>query len=90
MFFGYWNQSHVTALNTTFALGQPSYCMGSAVRRKFSWGFHGLQKVLRWLLDADDNLDSHQNIIITFWPNYNVAWTSHANLFRVICIKSTN
>jgi len=28
-----------------------------------------LQKVVRWFLNADDNLDSHQNLIITFWPN---------------------
>jgi len=31
-----------------------------------------LQKVVRWFLDADDNSDSHQNLIITFWPIYNV------------------
>jgi len=29
-------------------------------------------KVVRWFLDADDNPDSHQNLIITFWPIYNV------------------
>jgi len=23
---------------------------------------------MRWFLDADDNPDSHQNLIITFWP----------------------
>jgi len=32
----------------------------------------GLQKVVRWFLDADDNPDSHQNLIIAFWPIYNV------------------
>jgi len=26
----------------------------------------GLQKVVRWFLDADDNPDSHHNPIITF------------------------
>ena len=25
--------------------------------------------MVRWFLNADDNLDSHQNLIITFWPN---------------------
>jgi len=34
----------------------------------------GLQNVVRWFLDADDNLDSHQSVIITFWPIYNVPW----------------
>jgi len=29
-------------------------------------------QVVRWFLDADDNPDSHQNLIITFWPIYNV------------------
>jgi len=42
------------------------------------------------VLDADDNPDSYQNLIITFWPVYNVPWNLHANLFRGICIKSTN
>jgi len=32
----------------------------------------GLQKVVIWFLDADDDPDSHQNLIITFWPIYNV------------------
>jgi len=50
----------------------------------------GLQKVVRWLLDSDNNPDSHQNLIITFWPIYNVPRYLHANLFRGICIKSTN
>ena len=50
----------------------------------------GLQKVVRWFLDANDNPNSHQNIIITFWHIYNVPWNLHANLFRGICIKSTN
>jgi len=31
-----------------------------------------LQKVVRWFLDPGDNPDSHQNVIITFWPIYNV------------------
>ena len=50
----------------------------------------GLQKVVRWFLDAIDNPNSHQNIIITLWPIYNVLLNLHANLFRGICIKSTN
>ena len=50
----------------------------------------GLQKVVRWFLDADDNPDSHQNLIIAFWPIYNVPWNFHANSFRGIWIKSTN
>ena len=50
----------------------------------------GLQKVVRWFLDANDNPNSHQNIIITFWPIYYVLWNLHANLFRGICINSTN
>jgi len=32
-----------------------------------------LQKVVRWFLDADDDPDSNQNLIIAFWPIYNVA-----------------
>ena len=32
----------------------------------------GLQKVVRWFLDADDNPDYHQNLIITFCPIYDV------------------
>ena len=28
----------------------------------------GLQKVVNWFLDANDNPNSHQNIIITFGP----------------------
>jgi len=27
---------------------------------------------MRRFLDADDDPDSHQNLIITFWPIYNV------------------
>jgi len=50
----------------------------------------GLQKGVSWFLDADDDPDSHQNLIITFWPIYNVLWNLHANLFRGICIKPTN
>jgi len=53
-------------------------------------GRKGQQKVVRWFLDADDNPDSHQNLLFTFWPIYNVLWTLHANSFRGICIKSTN
>jgi len=34
-------------------------------------GRKGLQKVVRWFLVADDNPDSHQNVIFTFWPIYN-------------------
>jgi len=41
-------------------------------------------------MDADDNPDSHQNLVITFWPTYHVPWNVHANSFRGICIKSTN
>jgi len=50
----------------------------------------GLQKAVRWFLDADVNPDSHQNLVITFSSIYNVPWNLHANLFRGICIKSTN
>jgi len=32
-----------------------------------------LHKVVRWFLDADDNPDSHRNIVITFWPIYNFS-----------------
>jgi len=49
----------------------------------------GLQKMVRWFLDANDSPNSHQNIIITFWPIYNVLWNLHANLFHGICMKST-
>jgi len=49
-----------------------------------------MEKVVRWFLDADHNPDSHQNIIVTFWPIYNVPWKLHANSFCGICIKSTN
>jgi len=38
-----------------------------------------LQKMVRWSLDADDNPDSHQNLIITFPPIYNVPWHVDAN-----------
>jgi len=41
-------------------------------------------------LYVDDNPDSHQNLIITFWPIYNGPWNLHANSLRDICIKSTN
>jgi len=41
-------------------------------------------------MDADDNPHSHQHLTVTFWPIYNVPWNLHANLFRGICIKSTN
>jgi len=47
-----------------------------------------MQKVVRWFLDADDKLDSHQ--IITFCPICNVPWNLHTNSFRGICLKSTN
>jgi len=50
----------------------------------------GLQKVVRWFLDGDDIPNSHQNLIITFWPVYNVPWNLHANLFYGICNKSKN
>jgi len=35
-------------------------------------------------------ITSHQNLLITFWPVYNVPWNIHANLFRGACFKSTN
>ena len=41
-------------------------------------------------MDADDNPDSHQNLIIAFWSIRNFPWNLHANSFRGICIKSTN
>jgi len=28
---------------------------------------------VRWFLDADDNPDSHEILIISFWPIYNVS-----------------
>jgi len=34
-------------------------------------------------LDADDNPDSHQTLIITFWPYYSVTWNLHANWFAL-------
>jgi len=46
--------------------------------------------VVRWFLDADDDLDSHQNQIITIWLIYNVPWNLHENSVRGICNKSTN
>jgi len=60
---------------------------GAKVCKKWT---KGLQKVVRWFLDADDYVDSHRNLIITFWPIYNVPSNLHANLFRGIRIKSTN
>jgi len=42
----------------------------------------GLQKVVGWFLDANDGPNSHQNIIITFWPIYNVPW----NLMQVYSV----
>jgi len=50
----------------------------------------GLQKLVISFLNADDNLDSHQNLIITFWSICNVPRNLHANSFRDFCIKSTN
>jgi len=32
----------------------------------------GLQKLVTWFLDADDDPDSHQNLIIACWPIYNI------------------
>jgi len=32
----------------------------------------GLQKEVRWFLEADDNPYSHENLIITFCPINNV------------------
>jgi len=29
--------------------------------------------MMRWFLDADDNPDSHENLIISFWPIYNAS-----------------
>ena len=48
------------------------------------------KNVVRWFLDADHNPGSRRNLIITFWPIYNVPWSLHANSFRDICIKLTN
>ena len=47
-------------------------------------------KVLKCFLDANDNPDSHQNLLNSFWPIYNVPWNLHTNSFPGICIKSTN
>jgi len=49
----------------------------------------GLQKVVRWFLDAGDNPET---LIITgtFCPIYKVPWNLHTNPFRGICIKLTN
>jgi len=46
--------------------------------------------MVRWFLDADDDPDSNQKLIITFWPIYHVPCYLHASLFRGICIQSTN
>ena len=46
--------------------------------------------MVRWFLYAEDNPDSHQNLIITFWPINNAPLKLHANSFHGICIKSTN
>jgi len=40
-----------------------------------------LQKVVRWFLDADDSPNSHQNIIITFWPIYNICMQLYSVVF---------
>jgi len=29
---------------------------------------------MRCFLDAENHPDSHQNLIITFWPIYNAPW----------------
>jgi len=47
-------------------------------------------KVVRWFLDADDSPDSHQHLIIAFWPIYNAPFNLRANSYRGICIKSIN
>ena len=57
---------------------------------KHAWWTKDLQKVVRWFLDADDNADSHRNLIIIFWPIYNVPLSLHANSFSGISTKSTN
>jgi len=49
----------------------------------------GLQKVVGWFLDAHDDPDSHQNLIITFWPIYNVPWIC-IQIYSVVFAKSTN
>jgi len=41
-----------------------------------------------WFLDADDNPDSNQNLIIIFWLIDNVPGNLHANLFCGVCFKS--
>jgi len=33
---------------------------------KHAWWTTDLQNVVRWFLDADDNPDFHQNLIVTF------------------------
>jgi len=45
---------------------------------------------MRWFLDADDNTDSHQNLIITFWSICTLKFVYKLIPFRGICIKSTN
>jgi len=40
---------------------------------------------MRLFLGANDNPDSDQNLIITFWSIYNVPLNLHANSFLAIC-----
>jgi len=38
--------------------------------------------VVTCFLNADDNLESQQILMTTFWPMYNVPWNLHTNSFR--------
>jgi len=42
---------------------------------------------VRWLPEADDNPDSHKNLITAFCPIYNVPWNLHADSFRGIALS---
>ena len=41
----------------------------SITKHNLKHAMEGLKKVVRYVLDADDSLNSHQNIIITFLAN---------------------
>jgi len=47
--------------------------MKTTVSDKVNYRGTGLQKVVRLFPDVDDNQDSHQKLIIMFWPIYNVS-----------------
>jgi len=44
-------------------------------------------RIERIIAEHNLNADSHRNIIITFWPIYNIPWNLHENSFRGICIS---